>query len=227
MPLWLDHVEKRQVRAVITSSSQAAQALRAGGLRADVDYLPEAGGLRRFPGQRPLVERTIDCLEFGRRHDGWHERVTPGLARAGYRHLYEKRRGDIVFPTEAELDQGFMDTKVLICLPRSRTQPDSAGGFDVLTQRYLEGMAAGCLLLGEAPPDLVRLYGYDPVIPLSRDRPLQQVTELIGNISDYQDWVDRNRDTTVKVGSWRARVSDLIERVTGVLACDPASSPKT
>lgn len=225
VPVWRDQLERRHVRAVITSSSQAAEALREAGLRAEVGYLPEAVDSSRFPGRRPLVERTIDCLEVGRRDDRWHARVAPGLARAGYQHLYEARRGQLVFPTDKQLDQGFMNAKVLICLPRSHTHPDSAGDFDVLTQRYLEGMAAGCVLLGEAPSDLVRLFGYNPVIPLDEERPLQQVTELLGNIANYQWWVDRNRDTTFRVGSWNSRVSELIARVNAAFAGDAPAAP--
>ena len=49
---------------------------------------------------KPLASRSIGVLELGRRHDAFHEQIVPALAGAGIVHLYEKVRGQVIFPPE-------------------------------------------------------------------------------------------------------------------------------
>nr|WP_240929649.1 glycosyltransferase [Streptomyces coryli] len=70
-------------------------------------------------------------------------------------------------------------------------------------------MASGCLLIGRAPAELVRLLGFNPVVEADRDAPERQVREILADPAHWQPRVDRARERVREVGDWRARVREL------------------
>jgi hypothetical protein len=80
-----------------------------------------------------------------------------------------------------------------------------------MTQRYLEGMAAGCLILGTAPKELIELFQYNPVIEVDWCDPLKQVEQVLASIDDYQSLVNRNfRQVSLK-GDWKQRAILILD----------------
>ena len=75
-------------------------------------------------------------------------------------------------------------------------------------------MAAGGLLLGQIPQELIDLFGYDPGVQADLDHPVEQVHELVDHIAEYQPLVERNHDTMQRLGTWDARVTEML----GILA---------
>ncbi|MGW1497782.1 hypothetical protein ACWCQW_04190 [Streptomyces mirabilis] len=82
-----------------------------------------------------------------------------------------------------------------------------------MTQRYLESMASGCLVLGQAPPELVSLMGFNPVIEIDWRDPVQQVLDILASPSGWQPAVDRALSRLQEVGDWSVRVRAALERI--------------
>jgi hypothetical protein len=203
---WLEELAHPAVAGVICSSSDAQRMLSAS-LRKPVLYLPEALAVVRYPKLKPppLGSRTIDVLELGRRHASWHGLVKETLERRGYVHHYEKQPGNLVVQDADGLDRVLLDAKVSLCFTRHRTHPDSSGEVVAMTQRFLESMALGCIPLGDNPPDLVNLMGYEPVVPVDEADPVPQILKILQNPEVYQDLVQRNWIRVGEVGTWKSR----------------------
>lgn len=208
---WTRRLSQPRVVAVLTSSSNARDELRARLPNMSIEYVPEAIDIRRFPFRVPLRSRSIDVLELGRRNTRWHEAVTSMLRDTAAVHKYERSAGATIFSTDEDLDAGLLDSRISICFTRQDSHPEVAGGIDALTQRYLESIAAGCILLGRAPQDLIDLFGYNPVIDVDWADPPGQLRTILASLEDYQAAVDANRRRLLDVGSWAVRGPQLVQ----------------
>ena len=103
------------------------------------------------------------------------------------------------------------NAKVTIALPRNLTQPKVAGDIETLTQRYWECMLSRMVMLGHAPKELTDLIGYNPVIELDKDHANEQILDILAHINDYQELVDKNRETALSKGDWSLRMRDVME----------------
>jgi hypothetical protein len=72
------------------------------------------------------------------------------------------------------------------------THPDRAGDVSTVTQRYFQSFAAGCVVVGASPPELLTLFGYDPVVKADLGDPVPQVAEILSNPAKYTPLVERN-----------------------------------
>lgn len=208
---WTRRLSEPRVVAAITSSSIACEQLRTRLPKMPIEYVPEAVDTTRFPVPPPLRSRSIDVLELGRRNTRWHVSVESMLRETAAVHMYERSTGEIIFPTDADLDAGLLDSRISICFTRRDTHPEVSGSVDALTQRYLESIAAGCILLGRAPEDLIGLFGYDPVIPVDWTDPQGQLCEILASLEDHQSAVVANRLRLLDVASWRVRGPQLVQ----------------
>jgi hypothetical protein len=211
LDVWARRLSDPRVVAAITSSSTARDELRARLPTMSIQYVPEAVDIKRFPIPAPLRSRSIDVLELGRRNTRWHHAVQSMLADAAAVHKYERSAGEIIFPTDADLDAGLLDSRISICFTKRDTHPELSGSVDALTQRYLESIAAGCILLGRAPEDLIGLFGYDPVIPVDWTDPQGQLREILASLEDHQPAVEANRLRLLDVASWQVRGPQLVQ----------------
>jgi hypothetical protein len=205
--LWARRLRPLRPPVVFTTAGQSAQFLAQALPGSRVIHLPEATAVARHDPQRPLVARTIGVLELGRRYQKWHDIVrtaVPGDAPRG--HLYERPGSPLVFPDESGLRRGLADTVVSACFPSSVTHPQRAGSVQTLTHRYLESMASGCLLVGQAPPELVRLMGFNPVVEVDWRAPAQQILDILRAPHRWQPHVDRALERLREVGDWSIRV---------------------
>ncbi|WP_426374572.1 hypothetical protein ACN9MI_21165 [Rhodococcoides fascians] len=210
---WIENVDRFGVELLICTSSDAKALLDSGGVGCRTFYLPEATDVSLYQGGGPLVERTTSVLEIGRRSDFWHSAVVEGLARRGCQHLFEVSAGSLVFETRSQMLEGFKSSAVSLCLPRSMTHGDSSGKVETFTHRYLESMAAGCIVLGHAPRDLVDLFGYNPVVEVDWQDPLGQIFMLLDSLPSLQSLVDTNVIETEMRGSWRVRSKEILALV--------------
>ena len=207
---WVWAIRRFHCVGFISTSAQAASLVRDALPGLPVESIPEAVRVSKYFSRRPLTERTNGVLELGRRHEGWHEDVVDVMARNKVSHLYEQEKGRLVFPTDREMVAGLQNAAISVCFPRSMTHPESAGGVETMTQRYLESMAAGCLLLGHAPAEMVEFFGYNPVVEADEARSSEQLTEILSDLRSFQSLVDRNRDAVTAAGDWDARAAEIV-----------------
>lgn len=113
--------------------------------------------------------------------------------------------------TFSQLTATMAEAKITVSLPRCDTAPEETGGIETLTQRFWEGMLSRTVLLGRAPKELIDLIGYNPVITLDKENADEQVRDIVEHISEYQDLVDKNRETALKMAPWEIRMKAVME----------------
>ena len=91
-----------------------------------------------------------------------------------------------------------------------------AAGIETLTQRFWEGMLSRTVLLGRAPKELIDLVGYNPVVTLDKEHADEQVRDIVEHISEYQDLVDKNRETALRMAPWEIRMKQIMEWLEGL-----------
>lgn len=202
---WQRLFQRLRVQSAFFTASAAADHFRKMLPEGRWHWLPEAINIANYSAAVPWTERSIHVLEFGRRYGRYHDAVREGLAKAGLNHVYERRRGELVFATQSDFLNGLAQARVSICFPQSMTHPERFGHVETLTQRYLESMASGCLLLGSAPAELVELCGYNPVLTVDWNDPVQQLLALCADPDTHAELRARNIDCVRRLGSWDVR----------------------
>lgn len=182
-------------------------------------WMPEACDAESYRPGKPLAERSVAVLEFGRRKQDYHDHIRPSLAAHGHRH--EFMAGEA---TRERLIELLADSKISICFPRTMTWTNFPAGMETLTVRYFEVMASGGLVVGRCPQELHDLFGYNPVIEADLERPCEQLESLLRSIGDYQPLVDRNYATLMRVGTWERRAAEILA-VLRERGYQPESSP--
>lgn len=199
---------------LVTVKSMAEKLTRELGIRAY--WVPEGIDTNDYQKGDSLSARKIDVYELGRQKADYH-RVLESLHQAGRigaysRNMYapDGRLLELAFPTVESLLNALPQIKVIVSFPQIDTHPQKAGGLDTLTQRYWEAMLCRCLIVGRAPQELIDLIGYNPVIDVDWQNPEMQIQNILSNISQCQDLVDKNYQTALKWASWDGRITEII-----------------
>jgi glycosyltransferase involved in cell wall biosynthesis len=179
-------------------------------------WLPEAADPTEYILGNKLIDRPIHVLELGRRYERIHEQLQPYLKIHSYRHLYEPAKGTLIFPTKSALVRGLSEAMISLCFPCSMTHPERSGTTETVTYRFFESMASGCLIVGHCPNELIDLFGYNPVVELSPETCVEDIQQILDNIEQYQDLVDRNYRMLMDKGTWDARAAALLEALEGI-----------
>ncbi len=201
--------KKHDVQTAIFTSSQTAERMQKRFPEMNIMYCPEGIDTSRYPAGKPLTERSIDLLEFGRSSNlGLNENYNLNSTPV-FRYVCTKKDGKYLYSNE-QLIEVMGDTKVTIALPRSITEPEKAGDIETLTQRYWENMLSRIVMVGYAPQELVDLIEYNPVIEIDWEYPKEQILEIVAHIETYQELVDKNREMALQKGEWVTRM-DLLK----------------
>lgn len=207
---WVRRLRPLRPPAVFVTAAQSARFLSERLPHSRVIHAPEATRMSGYSPGRPLAARTIGVLELGRRYQVWHEAVREAVSRAERPHLYSRWSSQLVFPDEVALRSGLSDTIVSVCFPSSLTHPRRAGRVETMTHRYLESIASGCLVIGHAPPELVELMGFNPVIEADWSAPADQVLGILAEPDRWQDTADTALRRLREVGDWSVRVRGVL-----------------
>lgn len=199
-------MEKHQVQTAIFTSKQTAEQMQERFPRMNILHCPEGIDTSKYAEGKLLKDRSIDVLEFGRSN----EKVLKSAFPSSVDHVCTKQNGQFVFSNE-ELYAALRDAKITIALPRSITQPEIAGDIETLTQRYWENMLSRIVMVGHAPQELIDLIGYNPVIEMDFENPIEQIANILSHIEDYQDLVDKNREVALKMGDWKLRMKQVVQ----------------
>ncbi len=192
---------KHDVRTAIFTSSQTAERMRERFPEMNIVYCPEGIDTTRYSEGKPLIERDIDLLEYGRGSsvdDTWGD----------INHVCTKKHGKYLYTNEQLID-AMGNAKVTIAFPRCVTEPQIARDIETLTQRYWENMLSRIVMIGHAPKELVDLIGYNPVIEADVQKIGVQVRCVLQSIADYQVFVDMNREVALEKGPWQKRMLDV------------------
>ena len=200
---WL---QRHKVNTALFTSSQTTERMRQRFPDMNIMYCPEALDTSIYIQGKSLKKRNIDLLEFGR---GSNLNVNVNDNVNSFRYVCTKVKGKFIYTNE-QLYEAMGDAKITIALPRSVTQPEIAGDIETLTQRYWENMLSRMVMVGHAPKELTDLIGYNPVIELDKENATEQIFDILAHISDFQELVDKNRDTALRLGDWTLRMQDVM-----------------
>ena len=178
-------MRKHQVKTAIFTSSQTADNMKKRFPDMNIMYCPEAVDTSLFQRGKQLSERTSDMFEYG--------------------------RGSTQTYSQEQFHALLTDSKLTITFPRSITHPEVAGEIETLTQRYWEGMLSRIVMVGHAPKELIDLVGYNPVVEMNKEHADEQTQDILTHINDYQDLVEKNRETALRVGDWTLRMCQVKE----------------
>lgn len=197
-------VDSWGIQYAFVSSSQASERLDAVSEHCTFMWVPEGIDPTRYQ-QRSFIERDIDVLQLGRRHDAHHALIAPALEEAGKSYLYEKQKGTIVFPRREDFVGGLARSRISICVPSNVTHPERAGDIETMTIRYLQSMVSKCLVLGHAPAEMIELFGYNPVVEIDMGSAAEQILEILARYEDYLPLIERNFSLVTAEHTWARR----------------------
>lgn len=211
-----DWLVRHRVKTTIFSSRQTAERMREALPNINIIWCAEAVDDSVYDKGKLLKDREIDLLEFGRSNDriiNAEKLEQVWIGENSLNHVCTKQHGKFIYTNE-QLYQAMGDAKVTIALPRSMTQPEMAGDIETLTQRYWECMFSRMVMVGHAPQELVDFIGYNPIIELRDDISAEAlIRDVLEHIDDYQELVDKNRETAERLGSWDVRMKWLMEEL--------------
>lgn len=205
-------IDRSEIDTIVVTSRPAQRGVQLLLPDCSVFYCAEAIDLEPWQNVRPIGSRSLAVCEFGRRDVVWHDAAVLALRDSGVEHVYG--RGPDIAAAASLRRESFIHSlrsaAVSVCIPRAWTDPLETGGLETMTCRYLESIAAGAIVLGVAPSQLVTLFGYNPVVEVEWRDPGRQVLDLMSRVEHYNDLVERNLARLTEVGGWNARVPELL-----------------
>lgn len=177
-----------------------------------VEYIPEA---IKFDEYKFLdySEKTIDIVAIGRKWDLYHSLIVDGLRSKNVNYWYSpvSTNGKLLFPDRESFILGLAKSKISVCVPQNITHPQKAGDVETMTVRYLQSMASKCLVIGLAPKEMVDLFGYNPVITIDLDNPVEQIINILDHFDEYIPLIEKNYVAVKNNHTWNNRIQDMIE----------------
>ena len=195
--VWMDHIRKRP------------------NSRCKSMWLPEGINTDEY-AFKPLDQKRIDVLEFGRRYEKYHLLIRDGLAAHQKQHIYRRNNAELLFKYKTELTKALSEAKIVICIPSDVTHPERAEYISSMTLRYLQAMASKCLIVGITPFDMVELFDYQAVVEIDIDNPVTQLLEILENYQTYLPLIERNYLEVKKNHQWRNRWEIIKQKITDV-----------
>lgn len=205
--MWL---KRHKVKCAIFTSSQVADEMKQRLPNINILTITEGIDIEPYHCGDILKNRSIDLLEYGRVERNFFRDYVGGINHVNTRNSNGRMRTwDLLVKT-------MCDAKVTVALPRCDTDLQFTGGIETLTQRFWEGMLSRSVLIGRAPKELIEHIGYNPVIDINKTKPDQQVRDILSHIEDYQEFVDKNRETALRMAPWEIRMKQVMEWLTSL-----------
>jgi hypothetical protein len=197
------------IKNIYLTSSQAASLLQPHLKNTKCHWVAEGIDPASY-SYKPYSKKTIDVLAFGRRYDNYHNSIVNKLETANINYIYTAGRGHILFPDRKKFIAALSKSKISICFPSSLTHPQRSGDIEVMTLRYLQSIAAKCLILGTAPKEMLTLFGYNPVVEVDHDNAGEQILSILESYEDYIPLIENNYSNLIKYHSWNNRLETII-----------------
>jgi glycosyltransferase involved in cell wall biosynthesis len=204
-----DFANQYKIDYLFVTASQAAQQIKPLLIKTQLYWIPEGINPTLYKQDIRLTDKTIDVLALGRKYDKYHLSIVESLTSKGINYKYEKKKGEIIFPTRDGFINGLADSKISICVPSSITHFERSGDIETMTIRYLQSMVSKCIVLGHAPAEMIDLFGYNPVVEIDYANPVKQITDMLENYESYIPLIEKNYNTVVTEHTWQNRWDEI------------------
>lgn len=200
-------------RLVFVTASDVARIMSARLPDVRFVHVPEGVDMNDYEKGKSLDDRNIDVYELGRKYEYYHDRLVEGglAGKCNFVYCGGRRKGPaFVFDKWEDFTGKLRDTKIIISFPASVTDVRKSQ-VETLTMRYWEAMLSGCLIVGRCPAELSDILGFDPVIRADLDRPVEQLMQILGDISSYRPMVEKNYEAARRWASWNVRIEKVFK----------------
>lgn len=205
----VNFVEVFKIDFIFVSASQSAKILDGiFGNRIIVSWIPEGINPQEYKFNS-FEDKSIDVLALGRKYDLYHERILPYFEKNNRVYLYEKVKGELIFPTREEFIDGMAKSKISICVPSNITHPERSGNIETMTIRYLQSMVSKCLIVGHAPKEMIDLFGYNPIIEINMSDPVGQIEAILKDFDTYIPLIEKNYQQVLQHHTWSNRWNQM------------------
>lgn len=206
-----DEIEKTirayKINLVFTASKQSADYFNTLNIpNFQSHWIPEGIDVTQYQFI-PYQERTTDILQLGRKWNEYHEKIKSIETHLIYK--YEKKVGQIIFPSREDFLFGLANSKISICVPSNITHPNVTGSISTITNRFLQSMASRCLILGKLPHDMLHLFDYNPIIEIDDENPVAQIEAILANFDTYIPLIEKNYEVVKNFHNWDNRVAQI------------------
>lgn len=210
-----DDIEKTirayKINLVFTASKQSADYFNTLNIpNFQSHWIPEGIDVTQYQFI-PYQERTTDVLQLGRKWNAYHEKIKVIENNLVYK--YEKKAGQIIFPSREEFLFGLANSKISICVPSNITHPNITGSISTITNRFLQSMASKCLIVGKVPHDMLHLFDYNPIVEIDEENPIAQIESILSNFDVYIPLIEKNYETVKNFHNWDNRVSQIEKHI--------------
>ena len=196
---------KHDVRTAIFTSSQTAERMQKRLPEVNIMYCPEGIDVKSYPAGAKLTERSNVLFEIGK-----GKRC---FIKSNYEEEYKKLSKfphDVLLESRHDYISALCNSQITVNFPQCDMVPEKTGGIETLTQRFWESMLTRSIVVGRAPQELIDLIGYNPVIEMDKEGPIEQIKNISQNIGEYQEFVDRNRRTALYYAPWEERMKRVL-----------------
>lgn len=179
-------------------------------------WIPEALRAEDY-SYKSFHERNIDVLEFGRMYDEYHDLIKQSLAASGKNHVFRTPDKYFLFPDKQTFTTALASSKIVICVPSNITNPDRSEFISSMTLRYLQAMAAKCLVVGLLPSDMTELFDYNPIVEIDMDNAAPQIISILDDYESYLPLIERNYKEVLAKHQWQNRWGVMKKKIEEVL----------
>lgn len=208
--LIIKYAEFLNIRIIFFSSKEVTKRFNEKCSASKGIWIPEGIDINSY-FSLPYASKDIDVLEFGRKYDSYHDLIKEKLKKVDKTHLYEIKKGEVVFRTNEEFLNGLARTKITICVPSNITHPERAEDISTMTLRYLQSMASNCLIVGIMPDEMRELFDYLPIIEIDINNPAGQLIDLLNNFDRYIPLIEKNYQEVKNSHTWNRRLEQMLD----------------
>lgn len=163
-------------------------------------------------------------MQMGRRNPDLHQFVLDYLNKKFIKneneYMYEKHRGNIVFPDTVDLAKNINKTKFFILAPQSLDNPQKTGNISEVTARFFEGMACKSLLVGFKPMESFdELFPYsNAMIEIKRDGSdfVEKIDYFNTHEDEYYKIINKNYEYVMQNQTWSNRLQEIFNVISDV-----------
>jgi len=188
-------------------------------------WVPHGVDVVRFSPYPAPPERVIDVYSIGRRWEGVHEALLRRAEQKGIFYVYDTVSVNDTVMRDFHAHRDFIAnmakrSRTFMVAPAKMDHPTETDGQDEVGSRYLEGSAAGCVLIGKKPSgeSFQRLFGWpDSVIEIETDgTDIDDVlSELSARPGRAEDISRRNATESLLRHDWVYRWREIL-RIAGL-----------
>lgn len=175
-------------------------------------YLPFAADTVMFANTGQ--ERDIDILSMGRRCEPLHQAILAYATAKGLNYQYRETTGFLKEP--ADLGRLVARSRYFVTTPPDLFSLQRTGGFSPLVMRYLEGLSAGCRLVGALPSsgEFEALLPRRSLLEVSPDGS-DFAQRFEADADDAEGWAASAQASRIVRAehSWANRAHEIVERL--------------